>query len=85
MREGLTSGRGGNLTLSVETCPEQIVFHGTLSTHVNIVDIANKSDPNLASEALDAIFGILAKNHAEWSHRDLPNRSGSPFPGNQPK
>ena len=50
-----------------------------------IVVVANKSVTNLASEALDAIFGILAKNHAEWSHRDLPNRSGSPFPGTQPK
>ena len=53
--------------------------------NVEIVDVANKRDPNLASEALDAIFGILAQNHAEWYHRDLPNRSGSLFPSNQPK
>ena len=85
---GATSGRGvtswgrGNLTLSLETYPEQIVFLGTLSTNVNIVDVAKQSDPKLASEALDAIFGILAKSHAEWFHRNLPNRSESLFPSN---
>ena len=32
-----------------------------LATSVRIVDVANKSNPNMASEVLDAIFGFLVK------------------------
>ena len=69
----------------METCPEKLSSMELCQHMSTSLILRIKVIQNWLRKLSMPFSESLQQNHAEWSHRDLPNRSGSPFPGNQPK